>query len=225
MLVKLDSAAPLCGISGMSELMTAIEVPLDDEAELAALGDQLPELSRSPARSRALDGDTVAQLIVPLTALAVPVFRTWLVISASITSSRTRTMTPRRSGRRISTIARRPSAGCGPTLPNTRSTSTTSASSAAPPADTWQQWSASRETRKAFQPAGPYGDQSCKVQAAIDLYGPMADREKWIPTLVDAANPRATELTKQITPYHLDKADPPILILHGTADTTVPMDD
>ncbi|HVJ66707.1 MAG TPA: alpha/beta hydrolase [Caulifigura sp.] len=75
-------------------------------------------------------------------------------------------------------------------------------------------------------PVGPYGEFSSKVQAAIDLYGPLADREKWIPTLVDPSNPHAAELTKQITPLsHLDKADPPILILHGTADTTVPVDD
>ncbi len=65
----------------MSELITAIEVPLDDEADLAVLRDEL-QASMSPARSRALDGDTVAQLIVPLTALSVPVLRTWLVTRA-----------------------------------------------------------------------------------------------------------------------------------------------
>lgn len=78
-----------------------------------------------------------------------------------------------------------------------------------------------------LQPAtGPYREQSSKVQAVVDLYGPMADREKWIPILVDPNNPRADELTKQITPLsHLDRNDPPILILHGTADDIVPLDD
>jgi acetyl esterase/lipase len=77
-----------------------------------------------------------------------------------------------------------------------------------------------------LDPPGPYGEHSCAVQAVVDLYGPMATIPKWIQTLVDPQNPKADELTRQITPLsHLDKGDPPILILHGTADTTVDLAD
>lgn len=65
----------------MNEIVAAIEVPLDNEADLVTLSDQL-HASQSPAHSRALDGDTVAQLIVTLSGLSVPVLRTWLVTRA-----------------------------------------------------------------------------------------------------------------------------------------------
>jgi len=65
----------------MTQLIAAIEVPLDDEAELAALREQLHS-AMPPAHSRALDGDTVAQLVVTLTGMSVPVLRTWLVTRA-----------------------------------------------------------------------------------------------------------------------------------------------
>ena len=77
-----------------------------------------------------------------------------------------------------------------------------------------------------LDPAGPYGEQSCAVQAVVDLYGPMADVGERISTLVDPQDPRRAELARQITPLsHLDKSDPPVLILHGTADTTVEVRD
>jgi acetyl esterase/lipase len=77
-----------------------------------------------------------------------------------------------------------------------------------------------------LDPAGPYGEHSCAVQAVVDMYGPMANSLKRIQTLVDPMNPKAEELMRQVTPLsHLDKADPPVLILHGTADTTVDLAD
>jgi len=77
-----------------------------------------------------------------------------------------------------------------------------------------------------LDPAGPYGEHSCAVQAVVDMYGPMADSLRRIQTLVDPDNPKAAELTRQITPLsHLDKNDPPVLILHGTADKTVDLKD
>jgi acetyl esterase/lipase len=75
-----------------------------------------------------------------------------------------------------------------------------------------------------LDPAGPYGEYSTKVQCAVDLYGP-ADLENW----KDIAALRKSRkedpaLYKQFSVLtHLDKDDPPILILHGTADTTVPL--
>lgn len=75
-------------------------------------------------------------------------------------------------------------------------------------------------------PDGPYGEQSCRVQAVIDMYGPMARTPQRISTLVDPAAPNAEQLSQQITPLsHIDPHDPPVLILHGTADNTVPLED
>jgi acetyl esterase/lipase len=75
-----------------------------------------------------------------------------------------------------------------------------------------------------LDPAGPYGDQSCAVSCVVDLYGP-AD----LTTGKDIAALRKTrseapELYKAFSVItYLDKNDPPVLILHGTADTTVPL--
>ncbi len=74
-----------------------------------------------------------------------------------------------------------------------------------------------------LDPAGPYGEQSCKVNCVVDMYGPidLVARKKDLSPLraTLAENP---ELYRQfsVTTY-LDKNDPPFLILHGTADTTV----
>lgn len=77
-----------------------------------------------------------------------------------------------------------------------------------------------------LDPSEPYGSHSCKVQAVVDLYGPMANNPKRVNVLVDPQNPNAAELAKQVTPlFHLDPKDPPVLILHGTADKTVALED
>jgi len=76
-----------------------------------------------------------------------------------------------------------------------------------------------------LDPAAPYGEFSCRVQAAVDLYGP-ADLMAWHDTaMLPGTRAEAPELYKQATPAtHADKNDPPLLILHGTADKTVPLD-
>ncbi len=64
------------------------------------------------------------------------------------------------------------------------------------------------------------------VQAVIDLYGPIADTPQWSMTLVGKDCSEAPELCRQVTPLtFLDPKDPPLLILHGTADKTVPLRD
>jgi len=75
----------------------------------------------------------------------------------------------------------------------------------------------------ALDPQGPYGDQSCRVQAVVDLYGSMVIAPHRIRILVDPSN---LDAVKQVTPLsHVDSGDPPVLILHGAADTTVPLQD
>jgi acetyl esterase/lipase len=77
-----------------------------------------------------------------------------------------------------------------------------------------------------LDPPGPHAQHSTRVQAVIDLYGPMAHNRTRIDRLVDPANPQAAALAKQITPLsHIDSSDPPVLILHGTADKTVDVAD
>jgi acetyl esterase/lipase len=76
-----------------------------------------------------------------------------------------------------------------------------------------------------LDPKEPYADQSCAIQCTVDMYGP-ADLEHWKDiaalgkTLKDAP-----DLYRQFSVLpHLDKNDPPFLILHGTADKTVPLE-
>jgi acetyl esterase/lipase len=77
-----------------------------------------------------------------------------------------------------------------------------------------------------LDPAGPYGEYSCRVQAAVDLYGPTL----WFATrdlpMFRKKRSEAPEQYRLATPMtHASKNNPPILILHGTADGTVPVAD
>lgn len=73
-----------------------------------------------------------------------------------------------------------------------------------------------------LDPAGPYGEFSTKVRCAVDMYGP-ADIENWKDiAALRQSRAQAPELYRQFSILtHLDKDDPPILILHGTKDTIV----
>jgi acetyl esterase/lipase len=73
-----------------------------------------------------------------------------------------------------------------------------------------------------LDPAGPYGEFSCQVRCAVDLYGPadlmLRNDARWL----GKTRHEAPELYRAASPItYVDKADPPILILHGTADKTV----
>lgn len=77
-----------------------------------------------------------------------------------------------------------------------------------------------------LDPKEPYGQFSCRVQAVVDLYGPgdLVSRGKdhvmFPATLADKP-----ELYRQASPLtHASKGDPPVLILHGTGDKTVPVE-
>lgn len=80
-----------------------------------------------------------------------------------------------------------------------------------------------------LDPSGPYGEYSCRVQAAVDLYGP-ADLLTWFPnrpgvSMLPGTRAEKPELYRLASPgTHADKNDPPILILQGTADKTVPVE-
>jgi acetyl esterase/lipase len=72
----------------------------------------------------------------------------------------------------------------------------------------------------------PPGTGSCRVQCAVDLYGPVLWFEQRDISMFRKTRAEAPELYKQADPRtHADKNDPPILILHGTADKTVAVAD
>lgn len=79
------------------------------------------------------------------------------------------------------------------------------------------------QAKDGLDPAGPYGDQSCAVSCVVDLYGPAEFSQRDVAPL-RKTRAEAPELYKAFTVLtYLDKNDPPTLILHGTADTTVPL--
>lgn len=73
-----------------------------------------------------------------------------------------------------------------------------------------------------LDPAGPYGEFSCRVQCAVDLYGPTDLLARGDTKMLGKTRTEAPELYRAASPTtYVDKNDPPILILHGTADKTV----
>jgi len=73
-----------------------------------------------------------------------------------------------------------------------------------------------------LDPAEPYGEFSCQVQCAVDLYGPADLLQYHDVKMLGKTIAEAPELYRAASPTaYADKNDPPILILHGTADTTV----
>jgi acetyl esterase/lipase len=77
-----------------------------------------------------------------------------------------------------------------------------------------------------LDPKEPYGQVSCRVQAVVDLYGPtdLVHRGKdqvMLPgTLADKS-----ELYKEASPVtYAGKDNPPVLIVHGTKDAAVPVE-
>jgi len=73
-----------------------------------------------------------------------------------------------------------------------------------------------------LDPTEPYGEYSCRVSCGVDLYG-IAD----LPTYHDASMlgktfAEAPELYRLASPVtYVRSNSPPMLIIHGTADTTV----
>ena len=73
-----------------------------------------------------------------------------------------------------------------------------------------------------LDPKGPYGEFSCRVQCAVDLYGPADLSGHRDISMFGKTRAEAPELYRAASPVtYVDKSDPPILILHGTADRTV----
>lgn len=74
-----------------------------------------------------------------------------------------------------------------------------------------------------LDPITPYGEYSCRIQAAVDMYAPI--RMLTNRPLLGKSQAEAPELYRQAKPItHLDKNNPPFLIIHGTADKNVSPD-
>jgi len=79
------------------------------------------------------------------------------------------------------------------------------------------------QVKDGLDPAGPYADQSCAVNCVVDLYGPVEFSARDV-TPLRKTRAEAPDLYKAFTvTTYLDTNDPPTLIMHGTADTTVPL--
>jgi acetyl esterase/lipase len=80
------------------------------------------------------------------------------------------------------------------------------------------------QPRDGLDPPGPYGEQSCAVNCVVDLYGPADFSDSKDIAALRKTRAEAPELYRAFSVLtYLDKNDPPFLIMHGTADTTVPV--
>jgi acetyl esterase/lipase len=78
------------------------------------------------------------------------------------------------------------------------------------------------DAKDGLDPKGPYGDFSCRVQCAVDMYGPANLTEHRDISMLGKTREQAPELYRLASPVtYVKKSTPPILILHGTADKTV----
>lgn len=72
-----------------------------------------------------------------------------------------------------------------------------------------------------LDPPGPHADVSCRVQAVVPMYGPAElRRDTLMLPRKREEDPKLYELASPVT--HVSADDPPFLVLHGTADKTVP---
>jgi acetyl esterase/lipase len=73
-----------------------------------------------------------------------------------------------------------------------------------------------------LDPKGTNGEFSCRVQCAVDLYGPIDLLSYRDLPMFGKTRKEAPQLYRAASPStYVDRNDPPILILHGTADRSV----
>lgn len=77
-----------------------------------------------------------------------------------------------------------------------------------------------------LDPSEPWGNFSCSVQCAVPMYGAGEVRDgNSAHRMLGKTKDEAPDLYKLASPItHADAKDPPFLILHGTADKTVPVE-
>lgn len=76
-----------------------------------------------------------------------------------------------------------------------------------------------------LDPDVPYENFSCRVQCAVDLYGPADLKDARDLHMLGSPRSEAPGLYRRASPTsYADPSDPPMLILHGTADEIVPVE-
>lgn len=80
------------------------------------------------------------------------------------------------------------------------------------------------EPSDGLDPKEPLGNVSCQVRCAVVMYGPAAFTSGHDLAMLGKKYAEAPELYRQASPLtYVRKTNPPILILHGTADNQVPV--
>lgn len=77
-----------------------------------------------------------------------------------------------------------------------------------------------------LDPSGLYGEFSCAIQCAVPMYGAAEVRDGTSALrMLGKSKTEAPDLYLAASPItHIDPRDPPFLILHGTADKLVPVE-
>jgi len=78
------------------------------------------------------------------------------------------------------------------------------------------------DAKAGLDPAGPDAGISCRVQAVVTMYGPAELRKDTV--MLPGTREQVPDLYKLASPVtHVSKDNPPVLLLHGTADKLVPV--
>jgi acetyl esterase/lipase len=73
-----------------------------------------------------------------------------------------------------------------------------------------------------LDPKEPYEEFSCRVNCAVDFYGPVDLLNYRDVKMFDKTRAEAPDLYRRASPItYIHKDEPPVLIVHGTADKTV----
>lgn len=83
---------------------------------------------------------------------------------------------------------------------------------------------ATTDSKDGLDPDGPYGDFSCRVQAVVPMYG-VHDVVRQVKLKGNTLTVDEEKLCVQASPItYVSADDPPALILHGTKDALVPVE-
>jgi len=78
------------------------------------------------------------------------------------------------------------------------------------------------DAKAGLDPMGPDAGISCRVQAIVTMYGPAELRKDTVK--LPGTREQVPDLYKLASPVtHVSKDNPPVLLLHGTADKLVPV--
>lgn len=78
------------------------------------------------------------------------------------------------------------------------------------------------QSQDGLEPEGPYEDEFSDVKCVVDFYGPIDSSKHEDIGILGKTRQEAPWMYRQFSPLsHLDKNDPPVLIIHGAEDNVV----